>query len=97
MISDTRVKFIVLWALELKRFLPNFTYTHMSFNLDCFWPKWGKMGIFVKKALGTFCSRLQTLTAKLEKKVMNACSENLSWTNRRGLNSKFLQIIQRTN
>ena len=35
----------------------------------------GQNGNFFKKALGTFSSRLQALTAKFQKKVMNSFRE----------------------
>ena len=40
-------------------------------NFGHFLAKMGKMGIFFKKALGTFLSRFQALTAKFQKKLMN--------------------------
>ena len=49
--------------------------------LDSFWPKWAKREFFFKKALGTFFSHLQAVTAKFQKKVMNGFQETALHTN----------------
>ena len=66
--------------------------------------KWEKRDFF-KKALGTFISRLQSLTnckvseksneGNLRKRVTNGRTNGQ--TDRRGLNSRFLRILRRSN
>ena len=50
-------------------------------NFGWFLAKMAKTGFFFKKALGTFLSRLQALTAKFQKIVMNGFRETASRTN----------------